>query len=229
MISLFKDFFKPDDNVGFLSDNLINIILEKTTPQKISIKLSEKEIILFQGDSITDCDRKRGKQRFNDFKGLGNGYPKFITEELLEKHPEKDLKLYNRAISGNKAFQLLSRWEEDCLLLKPTLLSILIGVNDYWHYLNGKYSGDIKIFEKDLRLLIMKSLSTLPNLKIVLGEPFALKGVEVVDESWFPEFYNYQKVVKELAIKFNLPFIPYQNILDEATKHQPAKSWTYDG
>lgn len=229
MISIFKDFFKPDDHADFTSDDLLNTILEEAILQKTAIKLIDKEIILFQGDSITDVDRKRRKQSFNDFKGLGNGYPKFIAEVLLENHPEKDLKIYNRAISGDKVFQLLNRWEEDCLILKPTLLSILIGVNDFWHHHDGKYDGNIEIFENDLSLLIKKSLSALPNLKIILGEPFALKGVEVVDDSWFPGFYDYQKVVKDLATKFGLTFIPYQKIFDKASNHKPANFWTYDG
>jgi lysophospholipase L1-like esterase len=230
MIPIFKAFFKPEDTeLSLISNSLLDEILKKIKPIKSLSKINQEEIILFQGDSITDCDRKRRKQNFNDFKGLGNGYPKFVAEELLKNLPEKDLKIYNRGISGNKVFQLLNRWDIDCLVLKPTLLSILIGVNDYWHYHDGKYDGNIQIFEKDLRLLITKSQSALPNLKIVLGEPFALKGVDVVDGSWFPKFYGYQKVVKDLALEFNLAFIPYQNIFDEACKYEPAKTWTYDG
>ncbi len=230
MISVFKDLFKPDDiEVNLVLNNLLAKILKESMLQNSYLNLNNQEIILFQGDSITDCDRKRGRQNHNDFKALGNGFPKFITAELLKNYPKRDLNIYNRAISGNKVFQLLNRWDIDCLVLKPTLLSILIGVNDYWHYHDGKYDGNLQIFEKDLRLLITKSLSALPNLKIVVGEPFALKGVNVVDDSWFPEFYDYQKVVKDLALEFNLAFIPYQNIFDEACKHEPAETWTYDG
>ena len=51
---------------------------------------------------------------------------------LLAEMPEKQLTTYSRGISGNKVFQLASRWQKDCLDLKPDVLSILIGGNDSW-------------------------------------------------------------------------------------------------
>jgi lysophospholipase L1-like esterase len=37
---------------------------------------------------------------------------------------------WNRGVSGNRVKDLAARWEEDCLRLKPKLLTILIGIND---------------------------------------------------------------------------------------------------
>ena len=47
-----------------------------------------------------------------------------------------------------------ARWEADCLALKPDLLSILIGVNDIWHKLNGKYDGTVEDYEKGFTALL---------------------------------------------------------------------------
>lgn len=79
--------------------------------------------LLFQGDSVTDCGRSR-----EDTTDLGPGYPRFAAEELAKRYP--NLRVINRGISGNRSGDLVARWEEDCLALKPDLLSILIGIND---------------------------------------------------------------------------------------------------
>ena len=70
-------------------------------------------------------------------------------------HPH--LKVYNRGISGNKVFQLAERWDKDCLDLKPNVLSILIGVNDIWHALNGNYDGTVENYETDYRALLNRT------------------------------------------------------------------------
>ena len=72
---------------------------------------------------------------------------------ILEKHAASQPKIYNKGISGNKVFQLRERWEMDCLALQPDVLSILIGVNDYWHTLSGGYKGTVEIYENDLRVI----------------------------------------------------------------------------
>ena len=61
------------------------------------------------------------------------------------------LQIYNRGISGHKVFQLAERWDADCMSLKPDVVSILIGVNDIWHRLNGQYNGTVEVYEKDYR------------------------------------------------------------------------------
>ena len=104
--------------------------------------ISKGATILFQGDSITDAGRSRERANVaNDQVALGAGYAWLAGAELLVDRPQAELKIYNRGISGNKVFQLADRWQTDCLDLKPNLLSILIGVNDIWHTLNGNYKA----------------------------------------------------------------------------------------
>src|SRR5690242_5910233 len=119
---------------------------EDVGPGRSKDLIGKGETILFQGDSITDAGRSREHaQEANEQPGLGSGYAWLAAVELLVQRPNSALKIYNRGISGNKVFQLADRWQSDCLDLKPTLLSILIGVNDIWHALNGKYNGTVEI------------------------------------------------------------------------------------
>ncbi|MDR2027769.1 MAG: lysophospholipase, partial [Prevotellaceae bacterium] len=66
---------------------------------KISLKNSR--VILFQGDSITDCGRKRESNVCNVHEQLGSGYPLFTATQLLKTHADRQLKIYNRGVSGN--------------------------------------------------------------------------------------------------------------------------------
>ena len=187
------------------------------------------DIILFQGDSITDAGRNRESTVSNSSSGLGNGYTYLASAELLCAHPDWNLQIYNRGISGHKIPELADRWQEDCVDLKPNVLSILIGVNDYWHKLNHGYQGTSLTFLNQYKQLIDKTLESLPEVKLIIGEPFAMTGIKAVDESWFPEFNEYRAGAHSIAKAYNARWIPYQSIFEEASEKAPSSYWTYDG
>ncbi len=186
-------------------------------------------VMLFQGDSITDARRERKSTGPNTGAGLGSGYVNYIATSMLGIKPNLSLNIYNRGISGNKVYQLADRWEEDCLNLKPDVLSILIGVNDYWHKYNGKYDGTVEKYEEDYRQLILRTKEALPDVELVLCEPFAVKGGTAVKSDWFPEFDAYRGVANMLSDEFKTIFVPFQSIFDDALKSAPASYWCPDG
>ena len=202
---------------------------ENATLRSQKISLRQDDVILFQGDSITDAGRNRDEKAANHSKALGQGYAFLSAARLLQTNGGKNLQIYNRGISGNKVYQLAERWEEDCLQLKPKVLSILIGVNDFWHMLNGKYDGTVETYRKDYAALLERTKKALPAVQLIIGEPFAVTGTKAVDSSWFPRFSEYQKVAKDMAQKFDAAFIPYQKVFDQASKSAPPVYWTHDG
>jgi lysophospholipase L1-like esterase len=185
--------------------------------------------ILFQGDSITDAGRDRGREKSpNDAAALGRGYAFLTAATLLAEHPGADLKIYNRGISGNKVFQLADRWDKDCIALKPDLVSILIGVNDIWHGLNGQYDGTVQVYERDYLALLQRTRQELPQVRIVVCEPFVLR-CGAVNDKWFPEFDRYRAAAKRVADTFEAVFVPFQSMFDEAVKKAPPNYWAGDG
>lgn len=193
------------------------------------LSLNPGDVILFQGDSITDAGREKVKQVANSQGSFGGGYAFLAGAHLLNQHGEKNLAIYNRGISGNKVYQLAERWQQDCLDLKPKVLSILIGVNDFWHKLNGKYDGTVEKYETDYRALLKRTKEALPEVKLIICEPFAVSGCSAVDEKWFPEFDGYRASARKMASEFDAVFIPYHAIFTEAQKFAPGKYWTGDG
>ncbi len=193
-------------------------------------KFHSNNVILFQGDSITDAKRKKDKEdKANDREMLGNGYAMFTSAELLSMYPDKNLQIYNRGISGNKVFQLQERWEKDCISLQPDVLSILIGVNDLWHTKSGKYNGSVATYTDDYRNLLTETKNKFPNIKLVICEPFTIKGGRVLNDSWFPDFDGYRAIAKTLAKEFHATFVPFQAVFDKAVEKAPASYWGEDG
>jgi lysophospholipase L1-like esterase len=187
------------------------------------------DVVLFQGDSITDAGRKREKAGVaNEQPGLGSGYAWLAAAELLVDRPAAGLQVFNRGISGNKVFQLAERWEMDCLALKPNVMSVLIGVNDLWHRLNGNYDGTVEVYERDYRALLERTRRALPKVKLVVCEPFVLR-CGAVNEKWFPQFDGYRAAARRVAEAFRAVFVPFQAMFDEAVKYAPPAHWAGDG
>ncbi|MDR2027012.1 MAG: lysophospholipase, partial [Prevotellaceae bacterium] len=90
--------------------------------------------------------------------------------------------------------------------------------------------GTLDIYENDLRGLLQYTKDKLPDVQLVLCEPFALRGGSAIDEAkWFPAFDGFRKSLKKLAGEFNTVFVPFQSGFDEAMKLAPARYWSADG
>jgi lysophospholipase L1-like esterase len=225
-----RDFIRKASLGSLLAVSIPEIIAASVLPSEVKKNsLSSNNVILFQGDSITDSGRNKNDNNFNTSGSLGSGYPVLAGAKLLEKNADLGLKIYNKGISGNKVFQLAERWENDCITLKPDILSILIGVNDIWHKLEGKYNGTVDVYRKDYIALLERTKKALPDIRLIVCEPFAVRNVKAVDEKWYPEFYEYQEAAKDIAEQFGATFIPFQKVFDEAQKRAPGAYWTGDG
>ena len=142
---------------------------------------------VFQGDSITDV----GRARDNDIN-IGLGYPFLFAAKMGRDYPEEYAYL-NRGISGNRIVDLYARIKSDIINLKPDYLSILIGVNDVWHEFSRHNGVDAEKYEKIYSMLIEEVKQALPDIKIIIMEPFLLKG-PATEENW-DEFYSEKKSI----------------------------------
>lgn len=201
----------------------------ETSPGEYADFFAQGDVVLFQGDSITDAGRNRNKQQANAPDALGSGYVMLTASELLGRLPGKDLKIYNRGISGNKVYQLAERWQPDCIDLEPDVLSILIGVNDYWHMREGRYDGTPQVYANDFRSLLERTRAALPDVKLVICQPFILTETRAVDESWVEPFRAYQDLAAGIANSFDATWVPFQEAFNNALSLAPATYWAGDG
>ena len=188
--------------------------------------------ILFQGDSITDCGRSR-----EVLTDVGNGYPYLVRAHYGLEKPGQ-FEIVNRGISGNRSVDVYARIKQDIINLKPDYMSILMGVNDVWHELAIQNGVDTPKFEKIYTMLIEEVLEALPDIKLMILEPYALPGsaTEGTLEDGADKYTVFRKETEEkaaacrrVAEKFNIPFVPLQAKLDAMANAYGTESVSGDG
>jgi acyl-CoA thioesterase-1 len=177
-------------------------------------KQSKKNsVILFQGDSITDCGRNR-----EDPDSLGDGYVNLIAGMLAGSISQSNLKLINRGISGDKIRDIQLRWEADCIDISPDILSILAGVND-------TLTTPAELFEEEYRMLLKRTTGVL-NTKIILCEPFLLLG----DNNAYRDDLDPKiEIVHRLSEEFSAHLLPLDKIFRKSCSLHPPEYWAPDG
>lgn len=184
--------------------------------------------LLFQGDSITDAGRNREITKPNNPSALGSGYANLVAAQLLADRPEKALRCYNRGISGNRIVDLYARWKIDGVNLQPDIISILIGVNDTWHEFGSQNGVEVDRYETIYKLLLDYTKQRLPDVKLVLCEPFVLP-CGVVTTAWQDEMNQRRAIVQSLAETYGAIFVPFQSMFDNACADAPPDFWAEDG
>lgn len=189
-----------------------------------------RKIILFQGDSITD----RGRDREND-SHLGLGYPLLVSSQLGFEEP-REYTFLNRGISGNRIVDVYARIKKDIINLKPDCMSILIGINDVWHeysYQNGVATDK---FEKIYDMMLDEIKKELPDIKLIILEPFVLNGTATCNCEEHPNRWNVfesgakanAQAARRIAKKYGAVFVELQSKFDELEAAHPGL-WAKDG
>ena len=190
------------------------------------------KIILFQGDSITDCIRVRESENYR-----GSGYATMVSGVLGAQAPYQ-YTFYNRGISGNRVVDLYARIRIDMINLKPDYISILVGINDVWHENSRQNGVDAEKFELVYNLMLEELKRDLPGVKIMLLEPFVLPGSATCSNEENPgrwEFFSKEtklrrEATRRVAEKHNILFVPLQEMFDKANADAPADGyWLIDG
>jgi lysophospholipase L1-like esterase len=201
------------------------------TPRS-AFQLPPDSRLVFQGDSITDCGRDRSKDgSANPAEiglGLGSGYALLLASQFLADQPADRLAIRNLGISGNRIVDLAARAQEHIWNLRPTHLSILIGVNDTWHHFMRGAGVDLRRYERAYRQLLADTRERLPEIRFILCEPFLLP-CGVAAPGWREEIDQRRAVVATLAREFSATLVPFQAAFDEACRRAPADHWAPDG
>jgi lysophospholipase L1-like esterase len=185
-------------------------------------------VVVFQGDSITDGGRDRTILGPNDDAGFGASYAALLMRAIRAARPEVAWRFYNRGISGNKLPDLQARWAADTLALRPDILSILAGVNDYWHSRSHGYTGTSADYERQYASLLVETRAALPNVALVVLEPFVLR-TGVVDASWFPAFDERRAAAARVASVVGARFVPLQTAFDARAAQTGPETLAHDG
>jgi len=186
------------------------------------------DTILFQGDSITDAGRNRQAVEANRIHAMGCGYAGQVAARLLRDRPGDNLKIINQGVSGNRIVDLYARWKSDAINLSPDLISILIGVNDTGHEMNRQNGVEVDRYEALYRMLLELTREKLPEVRLVLCDPFVMRCGQVNDD-WVADIDARRDVVQRLAEEFSAAHVPFQSAMDKGLSQAPPEYWTTDG
>lgn len=194
--------------------------------------LKKNSVILFQGDSITDSCRSRETD-----SNMGCGFAGMLSARLGLDFMDRNLTFHNRGVGGNDIMQLYARWREDAINLKPTLINLLIGINDCGRWTASKTGTSPKQFDHMYRSLIDFTLEELDDAAFILCEPFHLymtgdgadekkQRERLMIEEQLPER---QDIVKRIAKDYGFIFVPLQEEISRYAELTSVGAVLYDG
>ncbi|MEU4190557.1 SGNH/GDSL hydrolase family protein [Kribbella sp. NPDC026611] len=178
-----------------------------------TILLDPRRTVVFAGDSVTDCGRR------TDPDGLGDGYVRDLYAELGDRRPT----IVNAGISGNRAVDLAARWSADVLAHDPSLVSILIGINDTWRRYDEDDPTTPESFEASYRSLLDPL-----DCPVVLIEPFLLP-VKAGQDTWREDLDPKLEVVRKLAVEYGAILVPADIELNKQAASVGAATLADDG
>ncbi|MBN1515316.1 SGNH/GDSL hydrolase family protein [Candidatus Sumerlaeota bacterium] len=182
-----------------------------------------QDLILFQGDSITDCGRNRLAP--ND---MGFGYAIMAAAWLSAMRPEHELRFLNRGIGGDRVCDLKRRWTTDCIELKPDWVSIMVGINEVWRRFDSNDPTATEVYERDYREILGQVREALPETRFILIEPFVLE-TSPDRAAWREDLDSKIAVVRRLANEFSAILIPLDGIFAGAAAKRKPAFWAEDG
>jgi lysophospholipase L1-like esterase len=163
--------------------------------------------VVFYGDSITAQRR----------------YTRFVEDFIVSRYPHMRIEFYNAGVSGDTAEgghagDMETRVRRDVLPLHPTVVTIMLGMND------GRYTTEFpenfEDYKTGYRKLVDTLRSDLPGVRLLLirpspydeiAHPPAIAGYNSV-------MVRYGDFVAKLGQEMNLPVVDFTAAVDDALR-----------
>lgn len=182
--------------------------------------------IVFAGDSVTDMGRQHplGEGLFDN---VGRSYVRILENMFAAFYPEVKLRITNAGIAGNTSRDLLARFDEDVVSLKPDWVSVCIGVNDVWRQFDSPAISDAAVmpdeYEKNIEQMIEKVKGKVKGIFIL--SPYYMEPNR--EDMMRKRMDEYVDVCKKLAKKHGCIFVDFQKMYENYCKvrHSSYIAW----
>jgi len=137
--------------------------------------------------------------------------------------------LTNRALSGNRIVELLETWRRDFAEVRPTWVSVMIGVNDVWRkreQTNGQTHVPLSEFVAGYKRLV-EEMRAASVTKLVLMSPTTIDAE--LDSDLNTLLLDYVSATRELAREVGAVYVPAREALHAAMEARPEARFTTDG
>jgi lysophospholipase L1-like esterase len=172
------------------------------SPKELQLKPGDQIVAI--GDSITQ----------------GGGYLRDIDAVLARQYPDLKIpKVINKGISGQKAEDLIARFDRDVVQLKPAVVTISIGINDVWHRMGQPHNEKILATYKE-NVAKMVDAAQKAGIKVILLTPTVIQ--EDPNAEGNKRLAMYVAAEKEIAAEKKCQLVDLHGMFLAALKQKPA-------
>lgn len=184
------------------------------------MKIKDNARIVFIGDSITDAGRDR-----NDLHSLST-FSKKVESYINNTFLYKKAEVFNRGISGYRSADLVEKFDEFVVSLKPDNVIMLIGINDTWRRYDSSDPTDAETYYANVKKVIsgVKKLGA----EMLVLEPFLTKDDPdkyCYYEDLMPKILMLRKACREEGVEY----VPLDGIMAAFEIAHPEISLSADG
>lgn len=150
----------------------------------------------------------------------GGGYLRATDAALAELYPAlKFPKIINAGVSGQKAEQLIARFQKDVIDRKPAAVTISIGINDVWHRMKAPHDENIlKAYKENVAKMV--DMAQANGIMVILLTPTLIQ--ENPDGEANQRLVQYVDAMKAVALEKKCGLADLHALFLEALKHKPA-------
>ena len=182
--------------------------------------------IICLGDSITDCNHL-----LEDFP-LGNGYVYILSEMFNKETSTNTVQIKNYGFDGFTVARVLDNVRQHRISLhRSPVVTLLIGINDIGLMMNtDRTSSQQKqmMIEFTSHYNELLKLLTANASQVILMEPFIFPHPEEY-QTWLPHVHTMSDNIQQLAVKYNLSFLPLHDTLNREAVQHGFNTVTTDG
>jgi poly(3-hydroxybutyrate) depolymerase/lysophospholipase L1-like esterase len=168
------------------------------------LQVKEGDRIVAMGDSIT----------------AGGGYLRYIGKALLDSYPALGVSnVVNVGVSGQKAENMVDRFQKDVVDRKPTIVTINVGINDVWHRL-GRPHDDAVLQKYHENVAKMVDMAQGTGARVILLAPTIIQEDSASEGN--RRLPMYADAMRSIAAEKKCAFADLHGMFIEALKRKPA-------
>lgn len=169
-----------------------------------------KDLVLKQGDQIV---------AIGDSITQAGGYLRDVDTFLAVNYPELKLpKIINVGIGGQKAEDLIKRFQKDIIDKKPAVVSLSIGINDVWHRADKPHDSQV-LADYWNNVDAMVNMAQEAKIRVILLTPTLIHEDLKTPEN--QRLKIYVEAEKQIAQDRKCTLIDMHRLFNVAIEHRP--------
>ncbi|HOW71118.1 MAG TPA: SGNH/GDSL hydrolase family protein [Phycisphaerae bacterium] len=185
--------------VGLFAMVLSMIGSPECQPRELQFRAGDQ--IVAMGDSITQA----------------GGYLRAIDAVLAQQYPDMKMpKVVNVGIGGQKAEDMVARFQKDVVARKPAIVTISVGVNDVWHRMDKPHDPRVlEAFTANVENMV--KMAQAAGIKVLLVSPTVIE--EAAGSAANQRLRLYIAAEKEIARRNQCGFVDLHALFLKAIDH----------